>query len=72
MTIKAPGCFCREHLDYLNSLLTFDQILFILDGWRCRLSTAFLASASEDLFNKSNLNIDKELDGFYEPTLFDD
>lgn len=25
----------------------------------------------EDLFNKSNLNIDKELDGFYEPTLFD-
>ena len=26
----------------------------------------------EDLFNKSNLNIDKELDGFYEPTLFDD
>ena len=24
----------------------------------------------EDLFNKSNLNIDKELDGFYEPTLF--
>ena len=22
--------------------------------------------------NKSNLNIDKELDGFYEPTLFDD
>ena len=26
----------------------------------------------EDLFNISNLNIDKELDGFYEPTLFDD
>ena len=25
----------------------------------------------DDLFNKSNLNIDKELDGFYEPTLFD-
>ncbi len=25
----------------------------------------------EDLFNKSNLNIDKELDGGYEPTLFD-
>ena len=25
----------------------------------------------EDLFNKSNLNIDKELDGFYEPPLFD-
>ena len=25
----------------------------------------------EGLFNKSNLNIDKELDGFYEPTLFD-
>ena len=25
----------------------------------------------EDLFNKYNLNIDKELDGFYEPTLFD-
>ena len=25
----------------------------------------------EDLFNKSNLNIDKELDGLYEPTLFD-
>ena len=25
----------------------------------------------EDLFNKSNINIDKELDGFYEPTLFD-
>ena len=25
----------------------------------------------EDLFNKSNLNIDKRLDGFYEPTLFD-
>ncbi len=25
----------------------------------------------EDLFNKSNLNINKELDGFYEPTLFD-
>ena len=25
----------------------------------------------EDLFNKSNLNIDKELDGFYEPTLLD-
>ena len=25
----------------------------------------------EDLFNKSNLNIGKELDGFYEPTLFD-
>ncbi len=25
----------------------------------------------EDLFNKSNLNIDKELDGFDEPTLFD-
>ena len=25
----------------------------------------------EDLFNKSNLSIDKELDGFYEPTLFD-
>ena len=25
----------------------------------------------EDLFNKSNLNIDKELDGFYEPSLFD-
>ena len=25
----------------------------------------------EYLFNKSNLNIDKELDGFYEPTLFD-
>lgn len=24
-----------------------------------------------DLFNKSNLSIDKELDGFYEPTLFD-
>ena len=24
-----------------------------------------------DLFNKSNLNIDKELDGLYEPTLFD-
>ena len=47
MTIKAPSCFCRERLDYLNSLLTFDQILFILDGWRCRLSTAFLASASE-------------------------
>ena len=26
----------------------------------------------EDLFNKYNFNIDKELDGFYEPTLFDD
>ena len=25
----------------------------------------------EDLFNKSNINIDKELDGLYEPTLFD-
>ena len=25
----------------------------------------------KDLFNKSNFNIDKELDGFYEPTLFD-
>lgn len=25
----------------------------------------------EDLFNKSNIHIDKELDGFYEPTLFD-
>ena len=25
----------------------------------------------EDLFNKSNLNIDKELDRFYEPKLFD-
>ena len=25
----------------------------------------------EDLFNKSNLSIDKELDGFYELTLFD-
>lgn len=24
-----------------------------------------------DLFNKSNLSIDKELDGFYEPMLFD-
>lgn len=24
----------------------------------------------EDLFNKSNININKELDGFYEPTLF--
>ena len=47
MTIKAPSCFCRERLDYLNSLLTFDQILFILDGLRCRLSAAFLASVSE-------------------------
>lgn len=44
---KSSRLFCRERLDYLNSLLTFDQILFILDGWRCRLSTAFLASASE-------------------------
>ncbi len=25
----------------------------------------------EDLFNKSNFSIDKELDGFQEPTLFD-
>ena len=25
----------------------------------------------EGLFNKSNLNIDKRLDWFYEPTLFD-
>ena len=25
----------------------------------------------QDLFNKSNFSIDKELDGFYEPTLFD-
>jgi len=25
----------------------------------------------EDLFNKSKLNIVKELEGFYEPTLFD-
>jgi hypothetical protein len=25
----------------------------------------------QDLFNKSNFNIDKELDGFYEPSLFD-
>ena len=25
----------------------------------------------KDLFNKSNFNIDKELDEFYEPTLFD-
>lgn len=25
----------------------------------------------KDLFNKSNFNIDKELDGFYEPSLFD-
>ena len=25
----------------------------------------------DELFNKSNLNIDQELDGFYEPTLFD-
>ena len=24
-----------------------------------------------DLFNKSNFNVYKELDGFYEPTLFD-
>lgn len=24
-----------------------------------------------DLFNKSNLSIDKELDGFFEPMLFD-
>ena len=30
-----------------------------------------LLSRLEDLLNKSNLNIDKELDGFYEPTLFD-
>ena len=28
-------------------------------------------TSPEDLFNKSNINIDKELDGFYEPTLFD-
>ncbi len=28
-------------------------------------------SPLKDLFNKSNLNIDKELDGFYESTLFD-
>jgi len=25
----------------------------------------------QDLFNKSNFSIDKELDGFYEPNLFD-
>lgn len=25
----------------------------------------------QDLFNKSNFSVDKELDGFYEPTLFD-
>lgn len=25
----------------------------------------------QDLFNKSNFSIDKELDGVYEPTLFD-
>ena len=36
-------------------------------------SEAYLTDTTplEDLFNKSNLNIDKELDGFYEPTLFD-
>ena len=44
---KSSRMFLQGRLDYLNSLLTFDQILFILDGWRCRLSTAFLASASE-------------------------
>ena len=25
----------------------------------------------QDLFNKSNVSIDKKLDGFHEPTLFD-
>ena len=44
---KSSRLFLQGRLDYLNSLLTFDQILFSLDGWRCRLSTAFLASASE-------------------------
>lgn len=32
---------------YLNNSLTLERSLFNLDGWRCRLSTAFLASASE-------------------------
>lgn len=47
MTIKTPGCSCRERLAYLNSLLTFDQNLFILDGWKCRLLTANYGDMSQ-------------------------
>lgn len=56
-----PGCYCSPQTESSDV------------GLQHALGPGILftdATPLEDIFNKSNLNIDKDLDGVYEPTLF--
>ena len=57
-----PGCHCPSQDETQNIRLQHTPNIGI---------SLTDTTPLEDLFNKSNLNIDKEFDGFYEPTLFD-